>query len=194
MSLLTPPPSDRDTRGRFAPGNPGKARGQRNRLTKAVERLFENAAEEIGEKAIEAARKGDVTAIRLVLERVAPVRRGRLIDLPDMPAITTIHDVAPALAFLARAVSRGRVTPEEAAAVADVIDRFTKALGAAEFEQRLAEIERRQSAVTNPQQPFTFHLDRPMTDEAAAENAALARAYERTLSNDGAELEPTGEG
>src|SRR3978361_2276837 len=58
-------------------GNPaGKPAGTRNATTLAVEQLLHGEAEAITRKAIEMAKEGDTIALRLVLERVAPVRRG----------------------------------------------------------------------------------------------------------------------
>jgi hypothetical protein len=62
--------------GRFRPGqsgNPkGKPKGARNKATLAAQALLEGEAEGIARKAVELALAGDVTALRLCLERVVP--------------------------------------------------------------------------------------------------------------------------
>jgi hypothetical protein len=64
------------------PGNPsGRPEGSRHATTLAVEKLLEGEAEEIGWKAVELAKSGDTVALRLCLERIAPVRKGRPITL-----------------------------------------------------------------------------------------------------------------
>jgi hypothetical protein len=51
------------TRGRpFAPGNPGRPKGSRNKATLAAEALLDGEAEALTRKAIELALAGDVTA------------------------------------------------------------------------------------------------------------------------------------
>jgi hypothetical protein len=66
------------TRGRpFKPGNAGKPPGARHKTTLAVESLLEGEAEKLTRKVIRLALAGDTTALRLCLERIAPVRRGR---------------------------------------------------------------------------------------------------------------------
>jgi hypothetical protein len=63
-------------------GNPsGKPKAARHRTTLAVESLLEGEAEQIGRKAVELAKSGDTVALRLYLERIAPVRKGRPITL-----------------------------------------------------------------------------------------------------------------
>ena len=57
-------------------GNPaGRPPGSRNPATLAAEVLLEGEAEALTRRAIERAMEGDVTALRLCLERVLPARR-----------------------------------------------------------------------------------------------------------------------
>src|SRR5436309_9682695 len=73
-------------------GNPsGKPKGARHRTTLAVEKLLEGEAEEIGRKAIELAKAGETVALRLCLERIAPVRKGRPVSLV-LPAMSSPAD------------------------------------------------------------------------------------------------------
>jgi hypothetical protein len=54
-------------------GNPaGKLKGTRNKTTLAVEALLDGEAETITRKAIELAKEGNLTALRLCLDRIAP--------------------------------------------------------------------------------------------------------------------------
>ena len=57
-------------------GNPaGRPRGARNRATLLMQNLLADDAEAIGRKAIEMAIAGDLAAIRLCMDRLAPVRK-----------------------------------------------------------------------------------------------------------------------
>ena len=62
--------------GRFRPGqsgNPkGKPKGARNKATLAAQSLLDGEAEALTRKAVELAKAGDMTALRLCLERVVP--------------------------------------------------------------------------------------------------------------------------
>ncbi|MGH1571925.1 DUF5681 domain-containing protein [Methylobacterium sp. P31] len=56
----------------FAPGNPGRPAGARNRTTQAIEALLDGEAEALTRKAIEMALDGDGPAMRLCLDRLYP--------------------------------------------------------------------------------------------------------------------------
>src|SRR5262245_41832744 len=109
-------------RGRpFAPGNPGRPKGARNRATIAVEAMLDGEAEAITRTAIDLAKAGDTVALRLCLDRIAPPRKDRPV-MVELPAIATAGDVVAALSATLAAMARGDLTPSEAATVAGVLD------------------------------------------------------------------------
>jgi hypothetical protein len=129
-------------RGRpFQRGNPGKRKGTRNRATMAVEAILDGEADALTRKAIALALAGDTTALRLCLERIAPPRRDRPIELA-LPALKDAAAVGAAMAATAAAMARGEITPSEAATVASVLDVKRRALELVELEQRVAALER----------------------------------------------------
>jgi hypothetical protein len=68
-------------------GNPaGRPRGAGNKTTLAVEALLDGEAKTITRKAIELAKAGDISALRLCLDRIAPPRKDRpvLFDVPKI--------------------------------------------------------------------------------------------------------------
>jgi hypothetical protein len=90
----------RDAKGRFAPGNPGRQRDARNRVTRAAEALLGRDAAALTQKAIALAKDGAVTALRLCLERLIPPARERPLDidkLSDDPAAVPWPDFTPPL-------------------------------------------------------------------------------------------------
>jgi hypothetical protein len=122
-------------------GNPaGKPRGARNRSTVAVEALLDEEGEAITRKVIELAKAGDTTALRLCLECIAPVRKGRPVTFP-LPAIETTGDVVKAIGAVATALSTGALTPEEALTVAGVIELRRKAIETHKWGERLTALE-----------------------------------------------------
>lgn len=129
--------------GRFAPGNPGKPRGARHKTTLALEKLLDKDGKDIVKKAIALAKDGDSTALRLVIERIIPARRGRPVSLPDMPKITSVSDVPAVVAHIMEAVAEGELTAEEAADLTSIVDRFVRAVEATEHEARLKALEER---------------------------------------------------
>lgn len=131
----------RSPKGQFAPGNSGRPKGARHKVTVAIEKLMEGQAEALTEKAIELAIKGDTVALRLCLERIAPARRGRVVDLRGFPSVRSIADVPPAIAALVRNVAVGKLTPDEASDVSAILERYSKAVEVSELDARLKAIE-----------------------------------------------------
>jgi hypothetical protein len=131
---------DRNPDGTFAPGNPGRPRGARHKVTEAVQALLDGQTEALTQAAIDRALEGDVTALRLCLDRIAPVRKDALISF-DMPEIETISDAANAARAIVRAVADGEVTPLEAATVMAVVEQFRRTLETTEIETRIAALE-----------------------------------------------------
>jgi hypothetical protein len=72
----------------------------------------------------------------MVLARVWPVRRGRPVTL-TLPPIKTAADVVTAFGAVADAMAAGELTPEEASAVAGVLEAKRRAIETAELEERL---------------------------------------------------------
>ena len=122
-------------------GNPGgRPKGARNRTTLAVESLLQGEAEAITRTAIELAKSGDTVALRLILERVVPVRRGKPVCF-DLPLIEKAEDVSTALGAILMAMARGELTPDEAATIAGILETKRKAIETVEIETRLATLE-----------------------------------------------------
>jgi hypothetical protein len=123
-------------------GNPaGRPKGARGKATILAEELFEGEAEAIIRAAIGMAKAGDAAAVRVCLERVAPRPRGRAIVF-ELPPLHSAASVLSALADIAAAVSRGDLTPAEADNVSKLLDRYLRTLETAEFERRVAKLER----------------------------------------------------
>lgn len=138
------------TRGRpFEPGNPGRPKGARHRVTLAVEALLEGEAEALTRKAVDVALAGDVTALKLCLERIAPPRRDRAVEFAA-PEIKTPADVPAALAAVFAAVAAGEVTPAEGLALAGIVEKARASLELADIDRRLAALETRGSFDDEP--------------------------------------------
>jgi hypothetical protein len=141
LSDETPRNCAENTRGRpFEPGNPGKPKGARNKTTLAVEALLDGEADKLARKAIDMALAGDVTALRLCLERVAPARKDRPI-MVDLPPLDTTHDVSAASAALINSVAEGQLTPFEAAQIAKLFEAHVHAIELTEVCRRLTNLE-----------------------------------------------------
>jgi uncharacterized protein DUF5681 len=122
-------------------GNPaGRPRGVRNRATILMQNLLADDAETIARKAIELAKDGDIAAIRMCMDRLAPARKDEPVVL-DLPPLDTAADTVAASARIVAAVAAGDLTPSEAADLAKVIDIYVRALETRSFEERLTKLE-----------------------------------------------------
>jgi hypothetical protein len=104
---------------------------------------LDGEAEALTRKAIELALAGDTTALRLCMERVAPIRKGRPVHL-DLPPVITASDTLAALSAVADSMAAGDITPEEAVTIASLLEAKRKAIETVEIEARLAALEQAQ--------------------------------------------------
>ena len=126
--------------GRFAPGNPGRPQGARHRATVAALALLDGEAGALARKAVTMALGGDVVALRLCLERIAPPRR----DAPvvfALPAMQSAADAAKAAGAVLGAVASGGLTPTEGTHIMGLIEVYRRALETTELEARVTALE-----------------------------------------------------
>ena len=122
-------------------GNPsGRPKGSRHKTTLAVEALLEGESEAITRKAIEAAKAGDMVAIKLVLDRLCPPRKTRSIAI-DLPPIADAAGVSLAQEEVLKAVCTGELDLDQAQALSGLLDVRRQFLETAELEARLTELE-----------------------------------------------------
>lgn len=134
--------------GRFpegVSGNPaGRPKGARNATTLALEELLDGEAEAITRKAIEQAKAGDHHALKLVLDRILPMRRGRPVPF-DLPEIEGAADVTKGHGALLKACATGQLSPEEGALIASILDAKRRSIEVEEITRRLAALEQAQA-------------------------------------------------
>lgn len=125
-------------------GNPnGRPKGSRNKVTLAVEALLEGDAEALTRKAIEKALGGDMVALRLCLDRIAPAKKDAPVTFA-LPAMKTAKDAAKAAGAILKSVAAGGLTPSEGTAIAGLVETYRRALETHEIESRITALERKQ--------------------------------------------------
>lgn len=124
-------------------GNPsGKKPGTKHRVTLLAEKLLDDEAEDVIKVCIELAKSGDSTAIKMILDRVLPLRKDRPVSLV-LPQLESAEDAAKAMKSIANAVSEGEITPSEAQILSAVIENYRKVTETTILEKRIVELERR---------------------------------------------------
>src|SRR5260370_1731804 len=118
-------------------GNPaGRPRGSRNKATILAEAMFEGETEAIIRMALDKAREGDITAIRLCLERVFPRLRDRA-TVFDLPPINGAPEALTALTTIVAGARGGDPTAAEGSSLTKLVDHYPPALETKAFQQRL---------------------------------------------------------
>ena len=122
-------------RGRpFPIGNSGRRRGSKNKTTLLATSLVGGQGEEILRKAIEMAMGGNVPMMKFLLDRTLPKERPIQLELPGL---VYAHDSVDAMAKIVAAVSSGRITPREAADLAQLVSAFTRAIDITEAQDQI---------------------------------------------------------
>lgn len=133
---------DRDSAGRFKSGNPGRPRGCKHAALIALDAIGQKGAEAALQAVVAAAGAGDLRAAEILLARVWPARKGRLVALPEMPAMTAAADLPAALGVVAQAVAAGDLTPDEGQAIAALLEIQRRAIETEQIERRLTALEK----------------------------------------------------
>jgi hypothetical protein len=110
-------------------GNPaGRPKGARNKSTLLVEALFEEAAEELVQAAVQRARAGDKAMLRFCLSRLLPQARHRCVEfeLPDTSGMSPARAAAVALGAVLKGVAAGEIAPAEARSIAALVERLRR--------------------------------------------------------------------
>jgi hypothetical protein len=134
---------DRNANGTFAQGNThgrGRPPGSRNKARLAMEALLEGEHDRLIRTAIDKALDGDTAALRLCLDRLAPVPK----DAPvvfDLPPIAAAADAVAASAALLGAVAAGEVTPREAGRVMALLASHRALVETGDLERRVEALE-----------------------------------------------------
>jgi len=106
-----------------------------------------NEETELVRKGIELAKAGDPQMLKFLLDRILPKERSVHVNLP---MIEHPSDAIDAVGKIIEAVGTGQIAPSEAAALASLLGTCTRILDAAEFGERLDNIEKDLRALKKP--------------------------------------------
>ena len=124
-------------------GNPaGKPRGAINASSKIALALLDNQLEEITNTLIDIGLAGDISAIKLIFDKIVPNKKEISISL-SIPKINTIKDVVEASCNIIDAVASSEITITEGIGLMSLIDNAKKIIELHEFEERLDNLEKK---------------------------------------------------
>lgn len=122
-------------------GNPsGRPAGSRNKATLAIEALLDGEAEALTRTCIEKALGGDMTALKLCMDRICPPRKDSPVAF-KMPPVSNVSDAASVMRSVMDEVANGNISPGEARAISEVLECYRRLVEASEFESRLMALE-----------------------------------------------------
>lgn len=131
-------------KGRFRKGQSGNPKGRppgsRNKGLLVLEALIDGAADEVVQSVIDRAKKGDIAAARLILERLIPPCKDRPVQI-DLSALDNAAGVLKASEKIIAAVATGQINPSEGHAMQGLLKGQRKILETVDLEQRLAKLE-----------------------------------------------------
>lgn len=130
----------RNTAGQFTAGNSGRPKGSRNKATIAAESLLQGQAEALTQTAVTKALEGDSVALRLCIERIAPVPKDQPVSF-TLTKMQNALDALDAAGSVLTAVSAGDLTPIEATRVMGLVDSYRRTMELTEVENRLQALE-----------------------------------------------------
>src|SRR6266478_1019618 len=131
--------SGHDEKGHWQPGvsgNPeGRPKGSRNKTTMAAMALLEGEAEMLTQRAIDAARDGNISALKLVLDRIIPPRRRPIVQV-DLDKLDDFQDAAETHRRVIQAALDGGLSLDEAESLSKLIMEHMQATDLGEYEWR----------------------------------------------------------
>jgi hypothetical protein len=135
---------DRTTEGRFRPGqsgNPaGRPVGARNKTMLALEALLDGQAEGLTKRLVDEAQSGNLTALRICFDRLAPRRKGQPVPF-DLPRLESTDDAIAAATAIIAGVAAGELTALEGADLMKLIDTWIRVRKVSGLERRVVELE-----------------------------------------------------
>ena len=106
-----------------------------------AEKLLDAGAKDCVRKCIEMALAGDAVAMKLILERILPLRRGRPLHLGPFPELRKPKDIVTAMNFITARCTDGTLSMEEGEAASSLIEVTRRAIETTQLEERIAALE-----------------------------------------------------
>ena len=140
----------RNANGQFpkgTSGNPtGRPVGSRNRSALLLEQLLEGQSEDLLRQLIKRAKRGDIRALQICIDRLIPIRKHRPVAL-EIESIQSAADLSKAYQAIWAGVANGEIAPTEAEMLSNVLSCQAQSRIAIDLEQRVQKLEEHLSEV-----------------------------------------------
>ena len=123
----------------------GRPPGSQNRSQAILREMLVANAEMVVLAVIESAKAGDMSAAKLIVERVLPKRLCRPLDGVVLPQINSVADACQAMEAIINAVLAGVLSTEEGAHLSAVVETYRRTIEVAEVVARVERLERLQT-------------------------------------------------
>ena len=124
-------------------GNPrGRPKGARGKSTFLAQTILDDGIGDICNRLILEAKSGNIQAIKIVIDRILPVRKELPIAI-DLPQIKSSSDLLTAIGIVTTAIGEGKISPSEGEALTKIIETHMKVLELHDLEGRLNTLEMR---------------------------------------------------
>lgn len=124
----------------FSGNRNGRPKGALNKTTIILQQLIDGEGELVVQKALELAKEGDGTALRLIMDRLIPPRKDKVIEF-KLPQINNGQDASVAMTQVIEGVSAGELTPQEGDSLAKLIESAARLVEISLLEARVAALE-----------------------------------------------------
>lgn len=109
-------------------------------ISTIIDRLGKENIELVFQKAIETALKGDVGAIKVVMDKVSPTRKGIRQKL-NMPKIKNVNDLLHAQSSVTNLMSEGEISSAEALEISTVLEKNKNMYDLIEIAEAVKKLE-----------------------------------------------------
>lgn len=122
----------------------GRPKGSRNKRSKEVRKMLDNYAIPVMSKCIGKALEGDIRALTMCMERIAPVEResGNKIKLPKLPEVLELSDIERSEAAVLNEIASGAISPSDGQKLYAILHAKRTIIENQDMQSRLSALEK----------------------------------------------------
>jgi hypothetical protein len=119
----------------------GRPQGSRSNATLRAQALIGQHAEELASKAIQLALAGDTGLLKVLLDKLVPTARERVLDLSELPTPTTPSETTQAALAAVGLMARGELSMPELRSLTAILASLRVAIGSLNSDKLTERLE-----------------------------------------------------